>query len=65
MESESTLVWSQGRVELHTVSPIDLDLAFVIFPHDTELNDPFRNRYNLQSCLVFWVLGKEGGIFER
>ena len=39
MESEAALVWAKGRVELDTVAAVDLRLAFVIFPDDTELDD--------------------------
>lgn len=64
MKSQSPLVWSQRRVELYTVSAIDLDFTLVIFPGDSELDDTLGDRSDLESRLVFWVLLEEGGVFE-
>jgi len=59
MEPQPTLVWPQCRVELHTVSAIDLDSTLVIFPGDSELDDPFGDRGNFESGLVFRILLEE------
>ena len=64
VEPQPALVRPQCRVELHTVSAIDLDFTLVIFPGDSELDDPFRNRGNFESGLVFGVLLEEGGVLE-
>jgi hypothetical protein len=64
MESQSSLVWAQGRVKLYTVSAVDLDLVFVIFPDDTELDDAFGNGDDLEGGLVLWLLLEEGAVFE-
>jgi hypothetical protein len=64
MESQSSLVWTQSRVELHTVSTVDLDLVLVIFPDDTELDDAFGNGDDLEGGLVLWLLLEEGAVFE-
>ena len=64
MESQSSLVWTQCRVELHTVSAIDLDLALVIFPGDSELDDPLGNGGDLESGLVLGILLEEGRVLE-
>lgn len=39
VESQTTLVRSQHRVELHTVAPVDLEVVVVVLPHDAELDD--------------------------
>lgn len=64
MKSQSSLVWPQCRVELYTVSAIDLDFTLVIFPGDSELDNTLGDRSDLESGLVFWVLLEEGGVFE-
>jgi hypothetical protein len=64
MKSQSSLVRAKGRVELHTIPTINLELALVVFPDDTELNDALGNGDNLESCLVLWVLFKKGAFFE-
>jgi hypothetical protein len=64
MESQSSLVWAQGRVKLHTVSAVDLDLVLVIFPDDTELDDAFWDGDDLEGGLVLGLLLEEGAVFE-
>lgn len=64
MESKAALVWPQGRVELHSVSPIDLHLALVVLPDDAELNDSFGDGGDLEGGLVLGVLLEEGGVLE-
>ena len=36
METEASLVWSYGAVELYTVSGVGLDLSAVVNPSDAE-----------------------------
>ena len=64
METEPSFVWSQSRVELHSVTPVDLYFSLVVLPDHTELYHAFRNRGNLQSLLVLRIFLEEGGIFE-
>lgn len=64
MKAQSSLVGSQGGIELDAISAIDLDLALVVLPDDAELNDSLGHGCHFQSCLVLWVLGEEGGILE-
>lgn len=64
MEAETALVRSQGGVELHTVAAVDLQLAFVIFPHDAELDDALWDGGNFERGLVFGVFLEKGGVFE-
>lgn len=60
VEAETTLVWPQSRVELHPISPIDLDLILVIFPHHAELNHSLGDGHHTEGGLVLGVLFKEG-----
>ena len=64
VEAKTAFVGAQRRVKLHTVSTIDLDLALVIFPDNSELDDTLRNRSDLESLFIFRVLLEEGGVFE-
>jgi hypothetical protein len=64
VESQTALVRTEGGVELHTVSTVDLELAVVILPDDAELNDALGDRDDLQSGPVLRVLLEEGALFE-
>ena len=64
MEAKTTLVWTQGGIELDTVSSVDLNLSLVILPDNTELNDSFGDSSDLEGGLVFGVLLEEGGVLE-
>jgi hypothetical protein len=64
MQTETTLVWTEGRVELNTISTVHLDLVLVIFPDNTELDDAFWNGSDLECFLVFGVLLEEGRVLE-
>lgn len=64
VEAETTLVWTQSRVELDSVSAVQLELSLVIFPDDTELDDAFGNGDDLQCGLVFGLLLEESAVFE-
>jgi hypothetical protein len=61
VETETTLVWAESRVELHTVALVDLALALVVLPDDAELDDALRDRGDLEGLLVLGVLLEEGG----
>ena len=65
VKAKTAFIWSQGRVELHTVPSIDLDLVFVIFPDNTELNHAFGNSSDFKGLSVFRVLLEERGVLER
>jgi hypothetical protein len=64
MESQTTFIWAECRVELDAISAIDLRLELIIFPDDTELNDSLGNCDDLQSFLVLGVLFEKRGMFE-
>ena len=64
MKSKSTLVWTQGGVELHTVAPVDLDFILIVLPHHPELDDAFGDGADLESGLVLGILLEKRGAFE-
>ena len=64
MEAKTALVRAKRRVELHTISTIDLDLALVVLPDDSKLDDPLGNSSYLKRFLVLWILLEKGGVFE-
>jgi hypothetical protein len=64
VEAETALVWTEGRVELHTVALVDLALALVVLPDDAELDDALGNGDDLESLPVLGVLLEDGGAFQ-
>lgn len=64
VKAETSFVGTQGGVELHTISSIDLHLSLVVFPDHSELNDSFGDGGDLESSLVFGILFEEGGVLE-
>lgn len=64
METETTLVGTEGGVELDTVTAIDLDVAVVVLPDNTELNDTLGDGGNGEGSAVLGVLLEEGGVLE-
>ena len=64
VETETALVGAEGRVELHTVTPVDLALALVVLPDNAELDDALRDRGHLECLPVLGVLLEDGGGFE-
>ena len=64
MKSQTSLVGTEGGIELDTISPVDLDLPLVILPDDAELDDSFGDGGDLKGGLVFRVFLEEGGVFE-
>jgi hypothetical protein len=64
MESQSSLVGAKRRVELYTVSAVDLWLVVVIFPDNAELDHSFGDGDDFEGGLVFGVLFEEGRVLE-
>ena len=64
MESKTAFVWTKGRVELHAISTVYLQLAFVVLPGDAELDHTFRDGCYLEGCLVLWVLLEKTRVLE-
>lgn len=64
VKTETALVGTESRVELDTVTIVDLALVLVVLPDYSELDDALRNGHDLESLLVLWVLLEEGGGLE-
>jgi hypothetical protein len=64
VESETALVGTKSRVELDAVALVDVALALVVFPDNTELDDALGNGNDLESLLVLGVLLENGGALE-
>lgn len=64
VKSETTLVGAKSRVELDSVTAVDLKVALVIFPDDTELNNTLRNGSNSKGSAVLGVLVEERAVLE-
>lgn len=64
VKAKTSFVRTQGRVELHTISSIDLHLSLVVLPGYSKLNDSFGDGSDLEGGLVFRVLFEEGRVFE-
>ena len=65
MESESSLVGTESGVELHAEATVDLALALVVLPSDTELDDSLGDGGDLEGLAVFGVLLEEGAVLDR
>jgi hypothetical protein len=61
VESQTTLVRAESRVELNSVTSVDLELSLVILPGDSELDDSLGDLDDLEGLGVFGVLLQEGG----
>lgn len=64
MKSQTSLVGAKGGVELHAVSPIDLEVAGIVLPDDSELDDALGDGSDLESGPILGVLLKEGAVLE-
>lgn len=64
MEAETAFVGSECGIELDSIATVHLDLALVIFPDDSELDDAFWDGGDLEGFLVLRVLVEEGGVLE-
>lgn len=65
VESETTLVRAQSRVELDSVATVDLQLALIILPDNSELDDSLRDGDDRDDLLVLGVLLKQSGVVDR
>ena len=63
METQAAFVGTDGRVELHTVAAVDLDLASVIDPGHTEHDDALGLDQALdQAGLLVLGVGSHNGL---
>jgi hypothetical protein len=65
VQSQAALVRAKGRVELHPVAAVDLQIAGIVFPDDTELNDALRDRGDLEGGPVLGELLEERAVLKR
>lgn len=56
---EATLVRTQGRVELDTVTPVDGNRSVVALPSDAELDDTLGDLHHGECLAVLGVLLQE------
>jgi len=64
MEAETTLVWTESGVELHTVTTVDLELTLVVLPNNAELNDTLWDGDDWETDTEIWLKFEELGGFE-
>jgi hypothetical protein len=64
VETETALVGTESGVELDAVALVDVALALVVFPDNTELDDALGDGDDLESLLVLRVLLEDGGALE-
>jgi hypothetical protein len=64
VQTQSTFVWTESRVELHAVALVDVALALVILPDHTELDDALGNGDNFEGLFVLGILLEDGRAFE-
>lgn len=64
MEAQTTLVRSKSRVELNTKTTVDTQIAAVVLPDNTELDNSLRNRGNFKGCAVLGVAIEECAVVE-
>lgn len=64
VEAQTALVGTKSAVELHTETAVDLTLALVVLPGNTELDDALGDGGDLESLAVLGVLLEEGGVLQ-
>lgn len=64
METETTLVRAEGGVELDAVATVHLEVAIVVFPDNSELDDTLGDGSDLEGGAVLGVLLKERAVLE-
>ncbi|KAH3663997.1 hypothetical protein OGAPHI_004711 [Ogataea philodendri] len=52
VQSQTSLVWAESRVELHSVTSVNVHHSLVILPGDSELDDSLWNRNNRNDSLA-------------
>lgn len=64
METETALVGAEGRVELNAIPTVDLELALVVLPRNTELNHALGDGNDGESGLELGGNQEELGVGE-
>jgi hypothetical protein len=65
VEPQTTLVGTESRVELNPIPTVDLEIALVILPSDTELDNTLGDGDDRQSSLEIRRGQKELGSLKR
>jgi len=55
MEAKSSLVWTESRVELNTITAVDLKLSLIVLPNYTELNDTLWDGNDWETGAKLWL----------
>ena len=55
MEPQTTLVRSESRVELDSITPVDLQLSLIVLPDNPKLDNTLRGGDDRQTFLEFRV----------
>jgi hypothetical protein len=64
VQTETALVWAEGRVELDAVALVDVALALVVLPDNAELDDALGDGNDFEGLLVLGVLLEDGRALE-
>lgn len=64
VKSEPAFVGAEGAVKLNAITTVHLALALVVFPDNSELDDPFRDGRDFKGVTVLGVFLEKGAIFE-
>ena len=59
VQSETTLVGTESRVELHSETPVDGDRSVIPLPSNSEVDDSLRNLNDIECSSVLGVLDEE------
>jgi len=59
VQSETTLVRTESRVELNSETPVDGDRSVIPLPSDSEVDDSLRNLNDIECSSVLGVLDEE------
>ena len=65
MESQTAFVRAYRAVELHAITEVYVNLAFVVYPRNTECNHTFRLYYALDNLCAFKLGVLVVNIFHR
>jgi hypothetical protein len=65
VQTQAALVGAERRVELHTVTAVDLEVAGIVLPDNAELDDTLGDRDDLERRAELGVLLEEGAVLER
>ena len=58
METQTAFIRTDGTVELHAITDVDMHFSFVVCPRNAECDDPFRFYHPFNEFCFFklWML---------